>query len=61
MGFFVNMTVIKIIGIILLAIGAIVAFMSGKLAKNASFKTNITIKLIGLGVVIVAFLILAWG
>ena len=58
MSFFANITTIQIIGLVLLAAGALINFLSARIAgliKSNNKHIPIIIKTIGLSLVIVAF------
>lgn len=58
MSFFTNITTMEIIGLVLLAAGALINFLSARIAgliKSNNKYMPIIIKFIGLGLVILAF------
>lgn len=58
MSFFVNITTMEIIGLVLLVAGALINFLSARIAgliKSNNKYMPIIIKTIGLGLVLVAF------
>ena len=61
MGFFADNTTINIIGIILLVLGAVMTFFDKKIARAAktdSAQISLAIKLVGLVLVVIAFIVL---
>ncbi len=58
MDFFMGMTTARTAGLILLLVGALVTFLSGKLTARAHGKyANLTVKCMGLGLVVAGFIL----
>lgn len=59
MEFFANITILQVIGIVLLAAGAVLSFAAKRItARSSSNYADIVVKLAGLGIVIVGFIMI---
>lgn len=59
MEFFANITTLQIIGLVLLAAGAVLSFTAKRIAKHFHYRNaDFVTKLLGLGIVIAGFLMI---